>query len=177
MLKQIRLAAETDLELFIQCLNYYIQDVRPGSKLEVRKFEPIMASIIPLRPEQQDSMTEGMIRHSHLIETTSHYNVGVYYDKELIFVGGVVPVWPNVGEGWLLVSYRFPELFKKASRELLKGIRAYFNSMPYQRIQTPVLEDFKEGKQFLRAFGFEEEGLMKKYGPEGLNYYRYALVR
>jgi len=45
-----------------------------------------------------------------------------------------------------------------------------------KRIQTNVKADFKLGHRFAEWLGFEKEGLMKYYGPDGSNYIRYARI-
>ena len=46
----------------------------------------------------------------------------------------------------------------------------------YQRIQASISVKDAKAKRFAEWLGFENEGIMKKYGPDGSDYYRYARV-
>jgi RimJ/RimL family protein N-acetyltransferase len=46
----------------------------------------------------------------------------------------------------------------------------------YQRIQASIAVTDKTAKRFAEWLGFQNEGVMKKYGPDGTDYYRYARV-
>jgi RimJ/RimL family protein N-acetyltransferase len=45
-----------------------------------------------------------------------------------------------------------------------------------QRVQASVHAEDGQAVRFARWLGFENEGLMKKYGPDGSDYYRMARV-
>jgi hypothetical protein len=45
-----------------------------------------------------------------------------------------------------------------------------------KRLQTSVKADFWHGQKFAKWMGFETEGLMKNYGPDGSDYIRYARI-
>lgn len=173
----LKLAAETDEEFFIACLQEYLKQIKEDTKISVRPFDPSELIYFQLREEQQDRMTVSMLQQADMIKSYSVNNISVYYEDKLLYVGGLVPMWENVAEGWLLVSDAFPELFKKEPKTFIKGMRACFEALPFNRIQTPVREGFEQGKRLMKSMGFEEEGLMRKYGPDQRNYHRYALVK
>ena len=177
MLKELKLAASISEDFFRACLQEYLNQIDPKNIITVRPFHPDQVNYMKLREEQKDAMTRATIHGAHLINQYSKFSIAVYSGDTLLFVGGVCPLWKNVGEGWLLVSEVFPKFFKESPKVLLKGLKVCFKSMPFQRIQTPVLEGFDQGCRFVELFGFKKEGLMKKYGPDGKSYYRYALVK
>ena len=45
-----------------------------------------------------------------------------------------------------------------------------------KRLQTSVKADFKRGIRFATWCGFKNEGLKKKYGPDGSDYYQLARI-
>jgi RimJ/RimL family protein N-acetyltransferase len=45
-----------------------------------------------------------------------------------------------------------------------------------QRIQASVHANDKQAIRYVEWLGFENEGLMKKFGPDGSDYYRFARV-
>ena len=44
------------------------------------------------------------------------------------------------------------------------------------RIQAAVRADWPEAQRFAEFLGLENEGLMRKYGPDGSDYFRFAKV-
>jgi RimJ/RimL family protein N-acetyltransferase len=45
-----------------------------------------------------------------------------------------------------------------------------------KRVQTAVRSDFDKGIRFAKWLGLENEGLMKHYGFDGSDQYRYARI-
>ena len=45
-----------------------------------------------------------------------------------------------------------------------------------ERVQTASRKDFKQGQRFADWLGLENEGLMKKFGFDGTDQYRYARI-
>jgi hypothetical protein len=45
-----------------------------------------------------------------------------------------------------------------------------------KRVQTAVRADFKMGIKFAKWLGLENEGLMKHYGFDGSDHFRYARI-
>lgn len=86
---------------------------------------------------------------------------------------GVLELWPGVGEAWLSLSKRF-EIGRPSRRwaALSRLIKVEFDKamMSHHRIQTAIPLDFEPGHRFVRHLGFEDEGLRRKYGPDGSDY-------
>jgi RimJ/RimL family protein N-acetyltransferase len=52
-----------------------------------------------------------------------------------------------------------------------------FNDLGMRRVQGAVSVNWEEAARFAHYMGFEEEGVMRKYGPDGSDYIRVAWVR
>lgn len=90
--------------------------------------------------------------------------------------GGVVPLWRSVGEAWMYLSpwiYRHPTVFAKIVRLALDGLAAQYR---WERIQAPIPAHLQRHRRFARWLGFVEEGLLRRYGPEGADYVMTARV-
>ena len=101
-----------------------------------------------------------------------------YEDNKVIGVGGLVEIYPHLAEAWivLLRNRGLPGL--AYTRKILKMWNKILVDHPrFERIQATVNEDFKEGIRFLDYLGFVNEGLMKKFGPDKSNFFRYAYIR
>lgn len=91
---------------------------------------------------------------------------------------GVRPMWAGVGEAWAVFSLealgRPVSLFRAAAR----GLAAMEDRQGLRRIQATCHADHDAGARFLRALGFEREGLLRRYGLRGEgNYWLYARTR
>jgi len=94
--------------------------------------------------------------------------------SRILFCGGCFPVWTGRSTAWFILDQdfdRFDLLW------MVKRIRSFLeNSMPdtVRRIDATAREDFPPGGRMLEMLGFEAEGLMKQYGPDGASHHLYA---
>ena len=143
--------------------------------------------MVDYKPEHIESILDGnmskMARKSFgMAEDIAHGLVapGLAFtgliDGYVIASAGIKPLWPGVGEAWIVASDNMPK--KKLS--VIKLIRENFDRMiqdnNFVRVQAGVRYDWPEAKRFAEFLGFEHEGIMKKYGPDGQDYYRMARV-
>ena len=96
-------------------------------------------------------------------------------NNEIVCAGGVIPIWDNVFEGWVMATnlvwqYRIgsAKLIKQGMDELVKKNKII-------RLQTAVKKDFFLGQRFAEWLGMKKEGVMKKY-QNNEDYIRYARV-
>lgn len=91
-------------------------------------------------------------------------------DAGVVAVLGVAEEWEGRAQCWALLSAH-------AGRHLValtRAVRAYFATTGYRRIEAQTPEGFAEGQRWLRLLGFEAEGLMRNYYPDGRAAVRYA---
>lgn len=84
------------------------------------------------------------------------------YNETPIFCGGVVDIGWHRGEMWMLTSslfYKFP----LACFKICKNKADEFSSK-YKRVQVTSFMNKKHIK-FIERLGFNQEGLLKSYGP------------
>ena len=143
--------------------------------------------MVDYKPEHIESILDGdmskMARKSFgMAEDIAHGLVapGLAFtgliDGYVIASAGIKPLWPGVGEAWIVASDNMPK--KKLS--VIKLIRENFDSMIQEnnlvRVQASVRSDWLEAKRFAEFLGFEHEGIMRKYGPDGQDYLRMARI-
>lgn len=149
----------------------------------VRQFEPKHLLEMNIRKEQYDALEFLINAHTRLEDYAtmmfqkSSYAVTIYYKGKILLCGGIVHMWPGVGDGWFFFDEDTPEIFKEIPKTFVKGVRSYFNWVPLQRIQTIVDPEFPTAAKFLRFMGFDNEGIMRKYHSNGNDYYRFALIK
>ena len=91
--------------------------------------------------------------------------------------GGVVPLWENVYEGWVIGSKLINKHKVYFAKSVKKGLEDLIKKLDIIRLQTAIKENFPTGFRFAEWLGMENEGLMKKYDIYGNNCYRYARVK
>jgi RimJ/RimL family protein N-acetyltransferase len=85
-------------------------------------------------------------------------------------------VWGRVAEGWVIATedvWNYPLSVAKAIRKDFARVAKEHN---IERVQTAIRKDFVQGQRFAEWLGLENEGLMKKFGFDGTDQYRYARI-
>jgi hypothetical protein len=96
----------------------------------------------------------------------------------IICCSGIVDMWPGVGEAWFLASskiHEYPRPFIRFAKTDV--IQKVVDENDLWRVQAVCKADWPAAIKFARFLGFESEGVMRKYGPEGADYLRMAWVR
>lgn len=95
----------------------------------------------------------------------------------VVAVVGVILLWNGVGEGWAMTSDLVPRVAKSFHRAVLVGLNRIWNEYNLHRVQLVVHDRNIVSQRWVKRMGFEFEGILIKYGPDGSNYYRYARTR
>lgn len=94
-------------------------------------------------------------------------------DGRILACAGVAFQGFGMGVLWAFVA-------KDAGRHMVKldrCVRRLLGLTDLKRIEAATEASFKQGCRWLELLGFEQEGLMRRYGPNGEDHYRYALIR
>lgn len=98
----------------------------------------------------------------------------LFKEDLIVAAAGVHILWGGVAEGWIVMSkhgYSAPKTVARYTDRLFDGIMA---DNELWRIQASVSASDTKALRFASWLGFEDEGLMKKYGPDGSDYRRVA---
>ena len=98
------------------------------------------------------------------------------HDGKPIFACGIVQLWDGVAEAWVLGGRHIFDVKILAARTIKKLQRQTCRRYNVKRLQTSVKADFVRGIRFATWCGFKIEGLKKKYGPDGSDYYQLGLI-
>tara|TARA_R100000664_G_scaffold2159_1_gene5544 strand:- start:5676 stop:6140 length:465 start_codon:yes stop_codon:yes gene_type:complete len=93
-----------------------------------------------------------------------------------IFAAGMKMIWGQVAEGWVIASsemWNYPLAVAKAIKKDFARVAKENNIV---RVQTAIRKDFEQGQRFAEWLGLENEGLMRKFGFDGTDQYRYARI-
>lgn len=86
-------------------------------------------------------------------------------------------IYPKVVQIWAVVSEDVkltPIAFHRTVQRLLES---FTQTHGLARVQITVRADFLAAKKWALALGFKYEGKLKKYGPDGSDYFIYARVK
>ncbi len=100
---------------------------------------------------------------------------GLINDK-VIAAAGMKRIWGNVAEGWFIAKndvWNYPITIAKAVKQNIDYLATSNN---IKRLQTAVRADFEIGIRFAKWLGFINEGLMKNYGFDDTDHYRFARI-
>lgn len=97
-------------------------------------------------------------------------------DGTVIVCGGVNMMWNGVGEGWLVMSKHAYDRPITVARYTDKLFETIMDDNAMWRVQASVHTNDAQSVKFAEWLGFENEGVMNKFGPDGTNYYRMARV-
>lgn len=85
---------------------------------------------------------------------------------------GFFPQWENRAIVWALVSESAGKHFVKIHRAVLRSFALH----PYRRLETCVVEGFDEGHRWAKLLGFELEGKMRSWTPDGRDAWMYSRI-
>ena len=95
------------------------------------------------------------------------------HEGVVLAVAGVEPQWENRATAFALLSDdsgpHFPAIHS--------AVVEFLDNAPYRRIEATVDVGFKQGHRWIKMLGFELEGYMKAYRPDGADMLLYARVK
>jgi len=144
-------------------------------KLDIKPFKAEHAMQLELRPEESEAK-DNLDLYKQFADM--HYSNGpacsLYYQGKLLFCCGVVLMYPGVGLAWIACD----KAIKGFGRECLHYGRMILDEIIEQyklhRVQAEIKSSVDYFHKFILRLGFEEEGTMRKYGPDGSDYILYS---
>lgn len=92
---------------------------------------------------------------------------------QIIMIGGLIPIWEERAQVWALIAGDL----RSNMIPIHRAVKKFLAKAPYRRIEATVDIGFKEGYRWLKMLGFEIEGYMKAYRPDGGDMMLFARVR
>ena len=147
------------------------------SKVEIIPFEnehahyilsqPLNSKFLELRPEHK--------KYGYFLKEVGMSFTGIVNNKP-IAAGGVFPLWDGVAEGWVLATEEINNYPITFARVMKQRTDMMLKNNFIRRLQTSVKADCLVALRFAKFLGLKEEGLMKGYGPDGSDFYRFARI-
>lgn len=97
----------------------------------------------------------------------------VEHDGVILGIGGLEPQWENRATVFALLSDDSGPHFKAIHSAVVE----FLDNAPYRRVEATVDVGFKQGNRWVKMLGFELEGYMRAYRPDGADMLLYARIK
>ena len=114
--------------------------------------------------------------HEESLLNTPGVRVAVVHGGVACAVMGVVPVWPNVGQAWLIGTEEIGNHGVEVAHAAKRVIKTLLD-LEMHRIHACSAAFHTQAHQWLEMIGFRRESTLKQYGKTGEDFYLYAITR
>lgn len=97
-------------------------------------------------------------------------------DGEVVASAGLIPLWAGVAEAWMIGGDSVGRHQVKVARQLRRMFDDVMWHRKIYRAQANVHHKFEKAIRLAEWLGFKNEGLMRRFGVEGDDYFRFAKV-
>jgi len=132
--------------------------------------EPFKASdyyeVIPRNPGEIEALGDEWREYLERYEKSPSWTMR---DGEgrVVFFGGILILWPGVGEAWTVMGDLVEQYPLAVVRECRRRIDEAFETQGLRRVQAIIADDNQRALKMMRLAGFEVEGLLRAYAPDG----------
>ena len=124
------------------------------------------------------------IQNLRMLDPTSAYfgnppgpAYSIFFEEEWLGAVGFVFPYKGVAGVWMMTTFaveEHPKEFIKACHEIFNGVVENFELW---RVESRIPTGNKKFVTFIEKFGFKNEGLARKFGPNQEDFYIYAWVK
>jgi len=143
-------------------------------------FVPFMAEHArQLKVEQPEVLAFGPADMGQILQyqAANGLAVSVLKNRKPIAVFGTVNIWHGVEEAWFLLEEQFRKYPYLMTRMGKLFIRLKFQDDSLHRLQITVRCDDNRAVKWAECLGFQTEGVMRKYGPDGADFYIMSITK
>jgi len=145
--------------------------------LDVVRFRPEHAEALNMRiPDAEWAENLGAPIAAQARMLAIGPSISLVRDGEVVACGGAMVVWRDVAEIWMRTSPLvevYPLAVVKTTRRFLAAV---WQDFALRRMQCVVRADYDRAIRFAARLGFEREALLRRYGPDGHDYFMCARV-
>ena len=131
--------------------------------------------------ELRDNEKAGLASLPNFLDICRAYEMAgnawtLFSPEGIVCIAGVFPTWPGVGTAWSFTSElvkKYPLSYFKATKKMMEAIA---DDMGLHRIQTVTRAEDETASRWACHLGFELEGTMKRYSPDGKDCLMFARV-
>jgi len=135
-------------------------------------FEPKHLEILILQPSQVEFSNLFDSQYGPALAQSGPCFTAMDGD-EVIACSGVVKQWDNRGTAWALISGNAGRHFVR----IHKAVQRFLDTTDFRRVEAWADAGFEQGHRWLHMLGFEREGYMRAFSPQGADAVLYARIR
>lgn len=144
---------------------------------ELATFLPEHVKEIDPHPAYQGAK-ESMAHSSEaFFKSSGCYSSSIMIDGKVEGCLGLVMEWDKTAYAWSYLSKKACLHPYSLSKLVSKLLNMYEIGLCLDRISATTRCDSLVSRRWLQSLGFVQEGIMRKYGPDGSDYALYARVR
>ena len=141
--------------------------------IEIVEFEAKHCQDLLLQDAQ--SLAQPLLESAEYAESLAqggpHFSA--LHDGAVVGCAGVWMIEPHRGIAWALIATGIGINML----HMHKAVKRFLDECQVPRIETSVNYDFTQGHRWMEMLGFEAEGVMRKYYPDGSDAIMYARVQ
>jgi RimJ/RimL family protein N-acetyltransferase len=140
--------------------------------VKIVRFRPEHLARLRLQPAQ-DGFTQYLsdLQYGRALANDWAFT-GMVGDR-IIACAGAVEVWPGRAALWSLLAEDAGRHFVSLHR----AVTGFLIAAPWRRMEATVDVDFEAGQRWVRMLGFEHEGRLRGYTPDGRDQDLFAKVK
>lgn len=96
--------------------------------------------------------------------------------EEFLGCAGILKIWEGRGFAWMAVSRKVGRFHMLAIHRRTMAVINTATDLGLYRLETTVRTGFAAGRRWALMLGFEREGTMRRYAPDGGDHDLYARV-
>ena len=89
---------------------------------------------------------------------------------------GCIPLWSGVGECWLITDVSLPDHKRPFHRVTKLVLDRFMSELQIVRLQITVHSENFLAHKWAKVLYFTEEGVLRKFGPDGHDFYMMARI-
>jgi len=149
-----------------------IAKIKTSAQQQIVPFQPNHLNLIDFREDELNHIEHIPDYLNYIVDNAIvDYSWTAIAQGKVICIFGIRYMWSGVAEAWLLTGHGI----EKNSISLVKGARVLLDEtieeMQIRRLQIAVKSTNKTAYNFAKFLYFNVEGVMKKFGPDGEDYY------
>lgn len=147
-------------------------------KLVLVPFDPAHVRLMEFGRPEMSGMVSLQTRADYAVRLAQAGPAYTLYDKRGIIIGaaGIGTYWSGVGEAWALLSSLADRYMFSIHKIVKTSIPRLAVEMNLHRLQTVVPAKSDRALGWAERLGFKSEGIMRQYGPDKGDYYRFARI-
>jgi RimJ/RimL family protein N-acetyltransferase len=145
-----------------------------NTNIQVVPFRSYLLKIMDLHPEDLKNIQDFPDYYNHM-DKASDYGYAVCVDGRPMACFGVIQLWPNVGEIWMIPDRIMLSKYKtKFHKGAFKFMLATAKQLNLHRIHCTVKANNARAIKWIEKMSFTQEGVCRQYGPDKEDYIMYA---